>query len=162
MWLAAVGSALTAIFAAIAAFQLCLPDRNPLWARVPIPAAILLICASGIGCLRSWVIPGTSEATLSEARICLIFIFGLSVPLSIILILMLRRGYSLRPGLTAATGGLACAAAAATLLNFIHPYDASATDLVVHAVAVALVVLASVMVGRLCLPGKIAAGPHVT
>jgi hypothetical protein len=53
---------------------------------------------------------------------------------------MLWCGYPLDPGLTAAIGGLAVAAAAATLLNFFHPYDAAATDLLVHAVAVAMVI----------------------
>ena len=56
---------------------------------------------------------------------------------------MLRNAYPLRPGLAAATAGLASAAAAATLLNLFHPYDASATDLVVHVVAVGLVIAAN-------------------
>jgi hypothetical protein len=45
--------------------------------------------------------------------------------------------------LTAAIAGLAAAAAAATLLNFFHPYDAAATDLMVHVLAVALVIVAN-------------------
>jgi hypothetical protein len=39
--------------------------------------------------------------------------------------------------------GLASAAAAATLLNFFHPFDAAATDLAVHVFAVALVIVAN-------------------
>ena len=35
------------------------------------------------------------------------------------------------------------AAAAATLLNFFHPFDAAATDLAVHVFAVALVIVAN-------------------
>ena len=85
-------------------------------------------------------LPGTHAADLSEARDCLIFIVGLSVPLSALLIIMLRRGCPLQPGLTAATAGLAAAAAAATLLNFFHPFDAAATDLAVHVLAVSLVI----------------------
>src|SRR6266851_6575373 len=46
MWLSAGGSALTMVLAAIAAFQLSLPDRNPLWAWLPLPAALLWIGAS--------------------------------------------------------------------------------------------------------------------
>ena len=76
-----------------------------------------------------------------EPASCLMLILGLSVPLSALLIVMLRRGYSLRPHLTAVVAGGACAAAAATLLNFVHPYDAAATDLAAHAVAVAIVIL---------------------
>jgi hypothetical protein len=37
----------------------------------------------------------------------LIFILGFSLPLSLLLIAMLRRGFSLRPKLTAVIGGLA-------------------------------------------------------
>ena len=143
MWLAVTGSALTAILATIAAFQLSLPDARRAWALLPLPAALLWIVASGVGCLRTWVVPGTHAADLSEARDCLIFIVGLSVPLSALLIIMLRRAYPLQPGLTAAIAGLASAAAAATLLNLFHPFDAAATDLTVHIFAVALVIVAN-------------------
>jgi len=143
MWLAVTGSALTAILAAIAAFQLSLPDARRAWAALPLPAALLWVVASGVGCLRVWFVPGTHAADLNEARDCLIFIVGLSVPLSALLIIMLRRACPLQPGLTAAIAGLASATAAATLLNFFHPYDAAATDLTVHVFAVALVIVAN-------------------
>lgn len=143
LWLAVCGSAATAILAAVAAFELSLPDASRAWAALPLPAAILWIAASGFGCLRVWIAPQTHVASLSEARDCLIFIVALSVPLSALLFAMLRRACPLQPGLTATVGGLAVAAAAATLLNFFHPYDAAATDLAVHAIAVALVVAAN-------------------
>ena len=79
---------------------------------------------------------------------------GFSIPLSVVLIVMLRRGYSLHPNLTSIVGGLACAAAAATLLNFFHPYDATATDLSVHAFAVAFVVLANRIIGSRALADR--------
>jgi hypothetical protein len=143
MWLAVTGSVMTAILAALAAFQLSLPDANRAWALLPLPAALLWVVASGLGCLRAWLVPGTHVAELSEARDCLIFIIGISIPLSVLMIVMLRRACSLQPGLTAAIAGLATAAAAATLLNFFHPFDAAATDLAVHACAVALVIVAN-------------------
>jgi hypothetical protein len=143
MWLSVAGSTLTAILAAIAAFQLGVPAARRAWALLPLPAALLWILASGIGCLRNWLVPGTHAAELSEERDCLILIVGLSVPLSALLIVMLRRACSLEPALTALTAGLASAAAAATLLNFFHPFDATASDLMVHAVAVAMVVFAN-------------------
>lgn len=150
LWLAVIGSAGTAIFAAIAAFELSLPDAPRAWAVLPLPAAIVWIAASGLGCLRTWIAPQTHVATLGEARDCLIFIVALSVPLSALLLAMLRRAYPLNLGLTAAVGGLAVAAAAATLLNFFHPYDAAATDLAVHAVAVAIVIAANgALAGRI-------------
>jgi hypothetical protein len=142
MMLAAIGSAATAATAAFAAFELSMPDRSRVWALLPLPAFALWLGASGLGCLRAYVLPGTHVATMGETRDCLVFIVGLSVPLSVVLILMLRRACSLAPGLTATMAGLASAAAAATLLNFFHPYDAAATDLVVHLFAVGLVVVA--------------------
>lgn len=143
MWLAVIGSIATAVLASIAAFELSLPDAPRAWAWLPLPGALLWVGASGFGCLRVWVLPETHVAVMAEARDCLIFIISLSVPLSALMLLMLRRAYPLQPGLTAAMGGLAVAAAAATLLNFFHPFDAAATDLTVHAVAVALVVIAN-------------------
>jgi hypothetical protein len=147
LWLAVIGSTLTAIFAAIAAFELSLPDASRAWAALPLPAALLWIASSGFGCLRVWLVPYAHVADMSEARDCLIFIVALSVPLSLLLLAMLRRAFPLYPGLTATIAGLAVAAAAATLLNFFHPYDAAATDLTVHAAAVALVIGANRALG---------------
>ena len=143
MWLAVTGSAATAILATFAAFELSLPDAPRTWALLPLPAALMWIVASGVGCLRAWFVPGTHAADLNEARDCLIFIVGLSVPLSALLIIMLRRACPLHPKLTALIAGLSSAAAAATLLNLFHPFDTAATDLAVHVVAVAIVIVAN-------------------
>jgi len=147
MRLAVTGCMLTAVLAAAAAFQLSLPDRRATWALLPLPASLLWIGASGMGCLRAWFSPGSYPMPPSQTEHCLIFIVGVSLPLSLVLIIMLRRGFSLRPNLTAIIGGLACASAAATLLNFIHPYDAAATDLAVHSLAVVIVILANMIFG---------------
>ena len=40
MWLSVTGSTLTAILAAIAAFQLSLPDAHRKWALLPLPATL--------------------------------------------------------------------------------------------------------------------------
>ena len=148
MWLAAMGSLLTTVFAAMAAFELSLPDRKAAWALLPLPALLLWIGASGMDCLRTWSIADADPMPLDQPAHCLIYILGMSLPLSLILILMLRRGFSLRPNLTAIIGGLACASAAATLLNLIHPYDAAATDLAVRAFAITIVIIANTIFGR--------------
>ena len=148
MWLAMSGSALTAVLAAIAAFKLSLPDSSRVWAWLPLPAALLWIAASGIGCLRNFVLPGTHVALLRETMECLAIIVTLSVPFSLLMFAMLREAFSLLPGLTATIAGLAVAAASATLLNLFHPFDAAVVDLLVHAFAVALVVVASRAYGR--------------
>ena len=157
MWLAVLGSIATMATAAFAAFELSLPDRSRAWALLPLPAAALWVGASGLGCMRVYVLPGTHVAGFGETRDCLLFIIGLSVPLSAALIVMLRRAYSLAPPLTAAMAGLASAAAAATLLNFFHPFDAAAADLALHAVAVLIVVAAARAVGSRTLQNFFAA-----
>jgi heme/copper-type cytochrome/quinol oxidase subunit 4 len=100
-----------------------------------------------MGCLRPWSVAEAYPMPPGQTEQCLTFILGLSVPLSLVFIVMLRRGFSLRPRLTAIVGGLACASAAATLLNFIHPYDAAAADLAVHALAIAIVIVANAILG---------------
>jgi hypothetical protein len=147
MWMAMLGSTLTAILAAIAAFKLSMPDGPKAWALLPLPAVILWIAASGLGCLRDYVLPGTHVAPMAETMECLTIILALSVPLSLLMFAMLREAFSLLPGLTATVAGLAIAAASATLLNLFHPFDAAAVDLLVHAFAVALVIVASRTVG---------------
>jgi len=154
MWLAVIGAVATAVLASIAAFELSLPDARRDWVWLPLPGVLLWIGASGFGCLRAWVLPETHVAVVDESRDCLLFILALSVPLSALMLLMLRRACPLHPGLAAAMGGLAVAAAAATLLNFFHPFDVAATDLAIHAFAVGLVIVAN----RL-LAGRVFAAP---
>jgi hypothetical protein len=147
MWIAALGSIATMATAALAAFELSLPDRSRAWALLPLPAATLWVGASGLGCIRSVLLPGTHVPAAGETLDCLLFIVGLSVPLSAALMVMLRRGYSLAPRLTAAMAGLASAASAATLLNLFHPFAVAAADLFVHGIAVLIVVVTVRAVG---------------
>ncbi len=147
MALAMSGSALTAVLAALAAFQTSVPGRSRRWPLLPLPGVALWLGASGAGCLRAWAAPASHDPSLYEERVCLAFIVAVSVPLSLLLVAMLRRALPLRPGLTAGLGGLAAAAASATLLNLFHPYDAALSDIVVHALAVGIVVAVSRTVG---------------
>src|SRR3954469_16913488 len=148
MWLAMTGSALTAVLAAIAAFKLSMPDSPKAWAWLPLPALLLWVFASGLGCLRDYLLPGTHVAPMGETMECLAIIVALSVPFSLLIFAMLREAFSLLPALTATVAGLAVAAASATLLNLFHPFDAAAVDLLVHAIAVALVIVVSRLIGR--------------
>ena len=119
---------------------------------MPLPGALLWIGASGLACLRNWVAPGTEVAGVHQSADCLVFIIAFSIPLSALLIVLLRRACPLRPVLTAVMIGLASAAASASLLEICHAYDAAATDLLTHALAVAIVIVANAaMGGRLLL-----------
>lgn len=149
MWLAVAGSTATAMLAALAAFELSVPGRSPRWALLPMPTLLLWAWASGLGCLRTWGAPNPSAlGPVGEAGHCLTHILMMSVPLMAVMMAMVRRACPLRPNITALVSGLAVAAASATLLNFDHPYDASATDLLAHLLAVLLVIAANQLVAR--------------
>lgn len=145
--LAAIGAVLTAASAAFAAFATSVPGRSAGWALLPLPPLVLWIGASGFGCLREWVAPGTDIPGAHEVMGCFSFLVFVSVPLSALIVVMLRRACPLRPNLTAALGGLAVAAAAAVLLMPVHPHDATATDLLIHAAAVAIVITVNGLAG---------------
>ncbi len=147
LWLAMTGAGLTAVLGAVAAFQLSLPDRRPSWALLPLPGLVLWLTFSGLGCLRSVTESGLSHMLIVELQVCLSFIVGMSLPLSGLVILLLRRGYSLRPGLTGLSAGIAVAGASVALLNVIHPHDPTVIGIAVHVVAVLLVVLANRQAG---------------
>lgn len=143
---AAVAGVVTAITAALASFVLAVPGRSVGWAWLPVPSALLWIGASGMGCLRAHI-PGMPVMDLHGANDCLIFILSFSIPLSGLMIWLLRRACPLRPALTAVMVGLASAAASASLLEICHNFDATASDLLMHALAVAIVVGANAAMG---------------
>lgn len=143
------GAALTTVGAAWAALALGVPGRSRAWACLPLPGALLWIGASGFGCLREWFAPAAAiTSTAVPAAHCLVFIILVSIPLSALMAWLLRRACPLRPVLTAILMGLASAAAAAVLLAIFHPYDAAATDLLVHGLAVVIVVAANAALGN--------------
>jgi hypothetical protein len=134
---AAAGAVVTAVTAAVAAFVLAVPGRSMLWAWVPVPSALLWIGASGLGCLRAHI-PGMPVMDMHGANHCLMLIW------------LLRRACPLRPVLSAVLVGLASAAASTSLLEICHNFDATASDLMMHALAIVIVVgLNAMMGGRL-------------
>jgi len=150
---AGIGAIITAVCAAWAAFALGVPGRSWRWVWLPLPGFLLWVGASGLGCMRDWLGPDAHIAKFNEASDCLIFIISFSVPLSALMIWLLRRACPLRPVLAAIMVGLASAAASAALLEICHAFAVAATDLLTHAMAVAFVVLANaVMGGRLLQP----------
>ncbi|MEO6394316.1 MAG: NrsF family protein [Devosia sp.] len=150
----AYASLATAALAAIAAFELSLPDRSDWWALLPVPALLVWIALNGLGCLATLAIPGT-ETSPFQFMVCLGLIFAISLPLTAAMLLMLRRARPLRPLRVGILGGLAASAAAATLLILIHPHDSAVLDLAAHAVAVAIIIgLNTLLGGRLLVPAN--------
>lgn len=149
---AILGSGLTSVLAGVAAFQTNVPGRAARWSLLPLPALLFWLAVSGLGCLGAEA--NGHPATLRSAlRECLPFLLLVSLPLAAVLVILLRRGFPPSPDRTAALAGLAAAAGAATLLNFFHPFDVAAIDLLVHGLAVAGIVVASRSLGRRWLGG---------
>jgi hypothetical protein len=148
----AYASLATAVLAAIAAFELSLPDRSDAWALLPLPALAVWIALNGLGCLATLAIPGAQTSPF-QFMVCFSLILGISIPLTIAILLMLRRARPLRPIRVGVLGGLAASAAAATLLILVHPHDSAVLDLAAHATAVAVIIGFNVVLGgRLLAP----------
>jgi hypothetical protein len=136
-----LGTALTAIAAIVAAFELSVPDRSPHWAWLPLPPFVLWLAASGLGCLRNGLSLWGPAGFAGDSPHCFTFITAVSVPLAVALFWMLRRARTMDPLPVAALGTLGVAATAAFILQFFHPFDVTVIDLTLHLAAVGLVVL---------------------
>jgi hypothetical protein len=136
-----------------AAFMLAVPDRRREWALLPLPFLALWLLSSGYGCYRSWLVTGTNGLELGPSANCFIFIIGFSIPLSAGLWVALKRSAAwLDPIRCTACAGIGVAALAAAALQFWHPFDVTAADLVAHAAAVAIVCTAVITTARRTFP----------
>ncbi len=142
MGLAVAGALGTAVLAAFAAFATSMPDRSPRWGLLPLPAVAVWVSSSTLGCLRMPAAAHTIAEPAGHMISCMYFLLLVSLPLGALMLVLLLRGYPLRPGLTTLLGGLASAGAAAALLSMIHPFDATASDLLAHLAAVIAIVVA--------------------
>jgi hypothetical protein len=135
------GAALaTAITAALASFQLSVPDRSARWLWLPLPFAALWLGAMGVGCIADWLAEGPQGLTLGHSADCFVAILTTSVPLGALLLVMVRHAGPVRPVATALAAGLALAAVGEGGLTLYHDVDASLMDLLIHLAAIAVVI----------------------
>lgn len=139
---------LTGALAAVAAFQLALPDRSRRWLLLPLPAAAGWLATMGWGCLADLARIGPQALSLGVSWGCFRFIVVMGVPLALSLIWMLRHAGPIRPVPVAALGGLAGAALCAAGLSLFHHLDAAAMVLAWHGGTTAVVVIAFALLGR--------------
>lgn len=132
---------ITGVLAAIAAFQVAMPDRDDRWALLPLPTAAVWVATLGFGCLQDVWALGWDGLRTGLSLGCLQFIVGFGVPLTATVLWLARHAAPLRPGPVAALGGLAAAAIANVGLTLVHPLDAAAETLLWHGGSIALVVL---------------------
>jgi hypothetical protein len=138
----------TGILAAIASFQISLPDSSRWWLLLPLPPLALWVSTIGYGCLTDWVSIGPDGVHMDEALRCLATLLMTSVPLSIAILLMLRYAALLRPTEVCVTGGLAVAAMTAFALSLLHDLDATIMILVWNLGVAALIAGLASLFGR--------------
>ena len=143
-----IAALVTGILAAIASFQISLPDRSRWWLLLPVPALAVWVSTIGYGCLTDWVNVGPNGVSMGEATRCFATLLLTSVPLSIGMLVMLRYAALLRPTESSAMGGLAVAAITAFALSFVHNLDASVMILMWNLGVAALIAGLAAMFGR--------------
>jgi len=139
----------TGVLAAVAAFLVGLPDRSRLWGLLPVPTFALWVSTIGYGCLTSWIGLGPDGVSLNETGRCLATLLLTSVPLSIVMLVMLRHAAPLYPRSVAVIGSLAVAAITASVLSLVHDLDATAMILAWNIGTTALMVGTGGVLGRL-------------
>lgn len=119
------GALATGVLAAMAAFYLSLPDRSRLWILLPMPAVALWASTIGYGCLTNWVNLEPDGLRLGTAAQCFATLLLTSLPLSLVMLGMLRHAAPLRPATVAMVGGLAISGITAAALSIFHNIDAT-------------------------------------
>ncbi len=116
----------TGILAAVAAFMVGLPDRSPRWALLPLPSLIVWLGNLGYQCLAGWEPLPPGAVTAGAAASCLTTLIFTSLPLSLLLVGMLRHMVWFRPTGVIVLGSIAVSALTSASLAMFHPLDATA------------------------------------
>jgi hypothetical protein len=142
-----IGAALaTGILAAVAAFELSLPDRPRWLLLLPVPTLAVWIGATGYGCLTDWIAIRGDGMEVGESLRCFAIMLLASVPLAIALALMLHYAALLRSGGVAFMGGLAIASITSVAHALLHGEQATAMILAWNLGAAALITASTSLV----------------
>ncbi|WP_293977099.1 DUF1109 domain-containing protein [Sphingomonas sp.] len=121
-----MSSLLTGILATVATFFVSLPDRSRWWLLLPAPPLVAWLSTIGYQCFAGWVPIPPGAVTVEAASGCLATLVLTSLPLSLLMLAMLRYAVLLRPTSVILMGSLAVSAITGTALSMFHPLDATA------------------------------------
>lgn len=121
-----LSSLMTGVLATIATFFVSLPDRSRRWLLLPAPPLVVWLSTIGYQCFAGWVPVPPGAITVEAASGCLATLVLTSLPLSLLMLAMLRYTAVLRPTSVILMGSLAVSAVTATALSMFHPLDATA------------------------------------
>lgn len=143
-----LASLLTGVLAALAAFMVSLPDRSRLWLLLPLPSLAVWLSTIGYGCLTKWVSIGPDGIRPGAALECFATLVLISMPLSLVMLVMLRYAATIRPMAVTMSGSLAVAAITATALALFHELDATIMILMWNLGTAMVIVGISAAIGR--------------
>lgn len=120
-----LASLVTGVLAAITTFMVSLPDRSRLWLLLPVPPLLVWMSNIGYQCFAGWVSLPPGAVTVEAASSCVATLVLTSLPLSLVMLVMLRYAALLRPVSVILVGSLAVSAITSTALSMFHPLDAT-------------------------------------
>ena len=151
MWLEMAAMLTTALTAVTGAFVLSIPGASRRWLLAPLPALLIWLSLSGLGCYQDLIRLGAEGWGWGHGRDCLLFILAGSALVGIPLLWRLSRAHPVDPLPVALLGGLGAAALSALLLQFFHPAVLTMLALAVHFGAVAAVMGIAALIRRIAL-----------
>jgi hypothetical protein len=136
---------LTALAALLAAFCSVVPGYDRRILLLPVVPLAVWMGVLGESCIGAWLRSDAVNARLGWECLPPTVLVGI-VP-AVAIVVMLRRGAPLSPGISLALGALAVAALSNFALRTFHPTDASLLVLAVHLGSVAALALAGAWIG---------------
>src|SRR6478735_2562162 len=144
-----IGSILTGLCAAYAAFQISVPGRSGSWAWLPVLPLALWLAGIGVGCVGGFEAMGLDAFGLqTHSGECARAILVMSLPLGLVMVLMVRHAGVVRPAPTAMLAALSAAALSSAGVSLFHNGETSLMSLLWHGGAVAILSLASLGMGQ--------------
>lgn len=143
-----IGAVAAGVGAIVAAVMLSIPGRARAWLYLPLPGLALWLAGGGLECYRQVEELGYVPTTLFASQDCFVFIVSAGLPAAAAAYIFLRRHLSVDAVRVAALAGLGAALLAAALLQFIHAHGTNPVDFGTHVIAVVLLMLAAMAVGR--------------
>ncbi len=143
-----VGAVAAGVGAIVAAVMLSIPGRARAWLYLPLPGLALWLAGGGLECYRQVEELGYVPTTLFASQDCFVFIVSAGLPAAAAAYIFLRRHLSVDAVRVAALAGLGAALLAAALLQFIHAHGTNPVDFGTHVIAVVLLMLTAMAVGR--------------
>lgn len=116
----------TGVLAAVGVFFASIPGMARRWLLLPVPAALVWIATVGYGCLTNWVVIGPDGMSAGETARCFATLALVAMPLSLVMLIMLRHVARLSPVPITMVGSLAVAAMTAVALSILHSLEATA------------------------------------